>query len=118
MAVSENVYDWSPAELQAAVNAYGELPDTATAAECRDAIAQALERVRRTQRTFWGVYKNTDMTEGRGAMYLARLFSTEADAEAWKMTQPDYPNWPMHKVRPVVVDLVALASPDGWAVPR
>lgn len=116
--MSENVYDWSAAELQAAVNAYGLLPDTATVVECREAISAALQRVRRKQRTLWGVYKNTDMTEGRGVEYLARLFSTEADAELWKQTQPDYPNWPMHKVRPVVVDLEALESAEGWAVPR
>lgn len=114
--MSENVYDWSPAELQAAFEAYQAAPDTATAGELREVISGALAEVRRKQRTFWGVYKNADMTEGRGATYLARLFTSEERAEAWRRTQPDYPNWPMHQVRPVVVDLEALDSPDGWGV--
>ena len=66
----------------------------------------------------WGIYKNTDMTEGRGIEYLDRLFSSEELALRWRATQSDYPGWPMHKIRPVDLDLAALDSFDGMKVPR
>lgn len=66
----------------------------------------------------WGVYLNTDMTEGRGMRYLARLFRTELQARRWVETQHDYPGHPMHVVAAVDFDLAALDAPEGLRVPR
>lgn len=66
----------------------------------------------------WGVYLNTDMTEGRGMRYLARLFRTEDQARAWVETQSDYPGHPMHVVAEVDFDLAAMDAPEGLRVPR
>lgn len=66
----------------------------------------------------WGVYLNTDMTEGRGMRYLARLFGTEDQARTWVETQSDYPGHPMHVVAEVDFDLAALDAPEGLRVPR
>jgi len=66
----------------------------------------------------WGVYLNTDMTEGRGRRYLARLFRTEDQARAWVETQHDYPGHPMHVVAEVDFNPAALDTPEGLAVPR
>lgn len=66
----------------------------------------------------WGVYLNTDMTEGRGMRYLARLFRTEEKARAWVETQNDYPGHPMHIVQETELDLAALDSFEGMKVPR
>lgn len=68
--------------------------------------------------TLWGVYLNTDMTEGRGMRYLARLFRTEDRARAWAETQSDYPGHPMHVVKETELDLAALDSFEGMRVPR
>lgn len=71
-----------------------------------------------TPNVLWGVYKNTDMTEGRGREYLDRLFHTEHRAKKWVQTQSDYPGWPMHKIRPVQFDLSKLESFEGLMLPR
>lgn len=66
----------------------------------------------------WGVYKNTDMTEGRGREYLDRVFATEELALRWRSRQMDYPGWPMHKIRPVKLDIDAIESFEGMVIPR
>lgn len=66
----------------------------------------------------WGVYKNTDMTEGRGREYLDRVFKTEAQAIHWQHKQSDYPNWPMHKIRMIDWDMSKLDSAEGFVIPR
>lgn len=71
-----------------------------------------------TSEKLWGVYLNTDMTEGRGMRYLARLFRTELQARRWVETQHDYPGHPMHVVKEVDFDLAALDAPEGLHLPR
>lgn len=71
-----------------------------------------------TSEKLWGVYLNTDMTEGRGMRYLARLFRTELLARRWVETQHDYHGHPMHVVKEVDFDLAALDAPEGMIVPR
>ena len=66
----------------------------------------------------WGVYLNTDMTEGRGMRYLARLFRTEDQARTWVKTQHDYPGHPMRVIAEVDFDLAALDTAEGMVVPR
>lgn len=65
----------------------------------------------------WGVYKNTDMTEGRGMTYLARLFRTQPAALAWVQKQPDYEGHPMHQIKPLRFPWGDLDSPEGMAMP-
>lgn len=65
----------------------------------------------------WGIYKNTDMTEGRGREYLDRVFATEEAASRWRATQSDYPGWPFHKIVPVTLDLAGLESFEGMKMP-
>jgi phosphoglycolate phosphatase-like HAD superfamily hydrolase len=48
--MSENVYDWTPEEIQAAFEAYNALPDTATVGETRAAIDAARAAVNRRHR--------------------------------------------------------------------
>lgn len=76
------------------------------------------EREEGAPKELWGVYLNTDMTEGRGMRYLARLFRTELQARRWVETQHDYPGHPMHVVAAVDFDLAALDAPEGLRVPR
>lgn len=71
-----------------------------------------------TSEKLWGVYLNTDMTEGRGMRYLARLFRTELQARRWVETQHDYHGHPMHVVKEVDFDLAALDAPEGLHLPR
>lgn len=71
-----------------------------------------------TSEKLWCVYLNTDMTEGRGMRYLARLFRTEEQARRWVETQDDYPGHPMHVVAEVDFDLAALDTPEGLHLPR
>jgi len=71
-----------------------------------------------TSEKLWGVYLNTDMTEGRGRRYLARLFRTELQAQRWVEIQPDYHGHPMHVVKEVDFDLAALDTPEGLRLPR
>ena len=66
----------------------------------------------------WGVYLNTDTTEGRGMRYLARLFRTELQARRWVETQHDCPGHPMHVVKEVDFDLATLDTPEGLRLPR
>lgn len=66
----------------------------------------------------WGVRRNTDMTEGRGAMRLERAFLTEDQAHAWVETQHDYPGHPSFKVEPLTLDLTALDTFEGMEIPR
>lgn len=68
--------------------------------------------------TVWGVYKNTDMTEGKGIEYLDRIFRTKAAAVRWQRRQSDYPGWPMHKVKKVKFDQDLLSSEEGMEWPR
>lgn len=69
-------------------------------------------------RTLWGVYLNTDMTEGRGVRYLARVFRTEDQARRWVDTQTDYPGHPLHNVAEVDMDFALVDAPEGLPVPR
>ena len=71
-----------------------------------------------TSEKLWGVYLNTDTTEGRGMRYLARLFRTELQARRWVETQHDYPGHPMHVVKEVDFDLATLDTPEGLRLPR
>ena len=54
----------------------------------------------------YGVYRNTEPTEGRGVMVLDKLFESESDAEAYRLAQPDYPGHPMWVVRSLDVECV------------
>lgn len=68
--------------------------------------------------TVYGIYKNTDMTEGRGMQYLDRIFATEEMAIAWRETQRDYPNWPYHQIKPVEFPFEDIYSALGMVMPR
>ena len=66
----------------------------------------------------WGVYKNTDMTEGKGRQCLDRIFATEELALRWRATQKDYPGWPMHKLEKIEFDPSMLESFEGLVIPK
>ncbi len=44
--MSENIYDWSAAEIQAALEAYQAAPESATVGELREAMISARDSVR------------------------------------------------------------------------
>lgn len=52
----------------------------------------------------YGLYCNSDPTEGRGAMVLKQLFESRLDAERCRREQKDYPGWPMWKVEELDVE--------------
>lgn len=51
----------------------------------------------------YGVYQNSEPTEGRGIMVLRKLFESARSAYAFKLEQNDYPGHPMWEVRELEV---------------
>ena len=46
----------------------------------------------------YGVFQNSEPTEGRGLMLLDKLFEDQDDAKAYMLSQSDYPMWEVRQL--------------------